>query len=404
MTVAWNAATEKAIQNWVVIGSGLAADKVIWSQQDGPRPASPYIALRPASLAATGIDWVDVVDSEAPTPGNEIEYHVRGPRIVELWMQCHGVVATGDQSPVAILESVRTSHRLPSVRKPLKDAKIGVADSTPVSYLGSTINNANFEPRAVMSVTLHLASDVSEPGTVIESAEITGDVFDTVQSIRALLLIAPNHVWAATTDDKVGSVNLCEDGNPKQYVETDWLVPTNMFARRVFKLDSVLESWITGRDVGSLGEDHTEIVCVVFRIPSKPASNKTLLTSRVSGGTGWEVLIMSDGFIQFRGFGTSFPSFVLSIDHADNAGHCLIIRNDISVQPNKLEITTELGSEFTSQNSSYPNDDSLRLGGNIFAAVECEVPLLFTARGDQVNELVFNTSTSTTALNNAMTL
>ena len=402
MTVAWNSDIEKAIQNWIVIGSGLPPDKVIWAQQDGPRPLSPYIALRPEALASSGIDWVDVVDSPTPTPGAEIEYHVRGPRTVELFFQCHGDKATGNQSPVVILERVRTSHRLPSIRKTLIDSFIGVSESTPISYLGSTINNANFEPRATMSLTVHLSSDISESGTVITSAVISGDVFDTVTSIRSLLLIAPNHVWSATIDDKVGSIELCPDGNPEQYIETDWLVPNNKFSQRVFKLDSVSESWVTGKGVGDLGTDHTEIVCIVFRIPLKPTSNRSLLTSRLTDG--WEILITPDGFIQFRGFGTSFPNIMLSIDHADNVGHCLIIRNDISTQPNKLELTTELGSVFSSQDSSYPNGDFLRIGGNIFFAVESEVPLMFTARGDQVNEFSFNTSDAATALNNAITL
>jgi len=53
---------EDAIQAWIVAGSGLAADHVIWSDQGGPRPVGQYVAMRVSILANRGRDWLDRVD------------------------------------------------------------------------------------------------------------------------------------------------------------------------------------------------------------------------------------------------------------------------------------------------------------------------------------------------------
>lgn len=56
-------AIEQAIAAWVKAGSGLATGQVIWAQQAGPRPATPYIALRISDETPIGHDWADVVET-----------------------------------------------------------------------------------------------------------------------------------------------------------------------------------------------------------------------------------------------------------------------------------------------------------------------------------------------------
>ena len=51
---------QNAIHSWVVNGSGLPADKVIWAQQYAPRPAEPAISMRLSILDDIGVPWLDM--------------------------------------------------------------------------------------------------------------------------------------------------------------------------------------------------------------------------------------------------------------------------------------------------------------------------------------------------------
>jgi hypothetical protein len=51
-----------ALRAWAVAGSGLSADKVVYGQQDAPRPAAPAIVMRVSNIAET-CRWVDEEDN-----------------------------------------------------------------------------------------------------------------------------------------------------------------------------------------------------------------------------------------------------------------------------------------------------------------------------------------------------
>lgn len=50
---------QKAIHNWVVACTGIAADHIIWGHQQAPRPAQPGIVLRLMTENDEDIPWVD---------------------------------------------------------------------------------------------------------------------------------------------------------------------------------------------------------------------------------------------------------------------------------------------------------------------------------------------------------
>lgn len=50
---------QQTLWQWVVNGSGLDVSKVVWAQQDAPRPTAPAIVLRIANIAETGDSWTD---------------------------------------------------------------------------------------------------------------------------------------------------------------------------------------------------------------------------------------------------------------------------------------------------------------------------------------------------------
>lgn len=57
------AAQQRAMRNWVIAGTGLSADKVVWGQQDAPRPAGPAILLRVSNIAEIGRSWLETEDA-----------------------------------------------------------------------------------------------------------------------------------------------------------------------------------------------------------------------------------------------------------------------------------------------------------------------------------------------------
>jgi hypothetical protein len=52
-----------AMHAWVVAGSGLSNQKVVWGQQDAPRPDAPAIAMRISRINESGPTWTDTDDN-----------------------------------------------------------------------------------------------------------------------------------------------------------------------------------------------------------------------------------------------------------------------------------------------------------------------------------------------------
>ena len=174
MTIAW-ATIEDAIVAWVVAGSGIAAGKVIWADQNGERPDAPYIDVR-LDIDSVGQDWLDTDDAAAPSPGAEIDMFSRGVRRLTITLRCFGGPAIGTVSPRARLDGVRSSRRLPSNVDALRVAGVGVASFSPIQSIGEALNSSKIEPRSMMTIIAFAASEVSETGTYVSDTEITDQV------------------------------------------------------------------------------------------------------------------------------------------------------------------------------------------------------------------------------------
>lgn len=162
---------QKGIQDWVE-GGGVTA---IWADQGGPRPSTPYISMQPYQLVVHGQDWDKVEINEGGDPGEEVIHRVRGPRELFVRLTCFAAVAVGATMPLAILNTVKTRRRLPSVKSLLQTAGCGVARfSTAVAVPG--IIGTKFEPRATMDVAIFLMEELTELGTLIETLEITNEI------------------------------------------------------------------------------------------------------------------------------------------------------------------------------------------------------------------------------------
>lgn len=91
-------AIKKAIQNWVVRGSGLPADRVLWTYEKAGRPPAPHIMLSVSSIRMLGHDFTTYEDSPlvfAPLAVASVD--AAGNRLA---IATHGLV-TGD-GPVRV--------------------------------------------------------------------------------------------------------------------------------------------------------------------------------------------------------------------------------------------------------------------------------------------------------------
>ncbi len=166
---------EDAIRNWIVSASGLSEDSVIWSHEMGPRPDSPYVSLLINSLRPIGHDWLDVFDTDDPSPGQEITLQARGMRYCSLSIQCFSPFGemNGPGSALAILTDIMAGLKLR--RYTLNQAGVGMAGFGPIATIGNAKLGTALEPRAAVEAQFHLASEVEGFETYIETVEITNE-------------------------------------------------------------------------------------------------------------------------------------------------------------------------------------------------------------------------------------
>jgi hypothetical protein len=163
-------AAEDAIHAWVVVGSGLAADRVYWVGQGGALPPRPFITLQLRSEVQTATDWLDTELTPGLPQGAELTHTVHGGRLGQLSIQCFATAATGNQSPARILAAVVAAVALPSVDQALNAAGVGVGIIGPQTMVPDVdIDQATPRPRANVDVSLNLTKvGPTETGTRID--------------------------------------------------------------------------------------------------------------------------------------------------------------------------------------------------------------------------------------------
>ncbi len=166
--VSWTA-IEDALRAWVLSASGLDDGRVIWSQQGGPRPDTPFVTLQIFTMKNVGQDWVNVEDADE----GEVEMKARGAREATLVMQCFATDAVGAAAAAMLLNQIITAARLPSNVDALNAAGVGLARFEPVQTISGVVGSTDWEPRATVSVRFFLAVEVSEPGTYIRSVQLS---------------------------------------------------------------------------------------------------------------------------------------------------------------------------------------------------------------------------------------
>ena len=145
------------------------------------RLASSYINARrsvPITLTSSGSGTLKLVASTATLrTGQEVLHHIRTLHKLTLRCVCFSTVNTGAGTARSILRKLTTRGALPTVWKTLTDAGLGWAGHTSIQTIdgvaGNSPSSMTFEPRAIVSIDMFYRGDVSEYGTIIQSADIT---------------------------------------------------------------------------------------------------------------------------------------------------------------------------------------------------------------------------------------
>ncbi len=136
------------------------------------------MTLVPLALTNTGTSPTLGSTPTTAIAGQEISQRARGPRQGVLTLQCFagtptGGAATGFTSPTAILHDAISSYVLESRSFALNAAGIGVGRVDPIQSIDGIVNSVKFEPRAIGTVHLHLASELVETSTYIQVVNAT---------------------------------------------------------------------------------------------------------------------------------------------------------------------------------------------------------------------------------------
>lgn len=175
--IAWTVA-KAAIQRWIRIGSGLAGDHVIWAGQNRKVPNGMFIEMRLSVLPRRGRDWHDRYDNPTPTAGAEVLQYTRGPREATLSVQCHAGLPTPGNDAVLVdmvLNDALSAHALESVTdgvSGLVAAGVGVGAIDGARAFELEVDGV-LEIRAIAVAHLHLASELVETSTYIQTVNTT---------------------------------------------------------------------------------------------------------------------------------------------------------------------------------------------------------------------------------------
>jgi hypothetical protein len=164
---------ERAIRDWIVTASGLPSEKVIRAEQDGPRPAAPFITVRMGDLIPLGmVDGLEhEYDNEAAN-GQEIVQQARGPRELSVEIRAYTESAVGALSARALLSLCQLSLRFETIRDALRDLGLTVFDNGTISSIPIVLET-KWEGRALLACRFYLEEYVELRTGYIASVRLT---------------------------------------------------------------------------------------------------------------------------------------------------------------------------------------------------------------------------------------
>lgn len=155
---------KNAIQAWVVAGSGLAGNHVVWgSLRDSrgnpvPRPSGMFISLQIAGLRSPGFDDANTYTEAS----NVLSQTLQGPRVLVLFMQVFQGSPTGgsDIGALSLLNDLLAAVARDDIAQALQLAKVSIGSYDDAQYVPGAYNDAKQELRAFTTVRLHVRSRI----------------------------------------------------------------------------------------------------------------------------------------------------------------------------------------------------------------------------------------------------
>lgn len=166
---------EDAVRAWVVSATGLAADKVIFGEQDGNSPAA---GNTPAITVSIGN--VHQYTSEGRPDGyvevsDEIVFSAISTNRIGAVFRCYSPAATGELVARAVLEKVLAQVELPPIREALNAAGLGIADTGDVLAVPRVVAT-KWESQAILEVAFCAMMTASVNAPYIGRVEGSGTV------------------------------------------------------------------------------------------------------------------------------------------------------------------------------------------------------------------------------------
>lgn len=152
-------AIDTLLHTWTVTYTGIT---VIWSNDNGPKPDLPYIALRRSSLVPIGEEYLSKPDSNGKAK-------ISGNRDLVVFYQCFGSNAMG------ILENLWTTRQIPTSQEFLQTEGVSLIDRLAMNNI-TGLNDTEYEERAAMDLLFRFASQrVDVALGLIEDVVINGE-------------------------------------------------------------------------------------------------------------------------------------------------------------------------------------------------------------------------------------
>lgn len=153
---------DEVLQRLVVQISGMPAEKVIWVNENAPRPPLPYLAIKVSPARRVGKDWYsDVSDEGLQTVIGDREF-------------TFSIQSFGHESPVSYLQDLADKLQLISVGDKFRAAGMAIRDSKPAMDISALLSNTKMEKRANLDLILGYRSIQTDNVGVIETANIEG--------------------------------------------------------------------------------------------------------------------------------------------------------------------------------------------------------------------------------------
>lgn len=169
--------------NWANVQNALVAwiqaagvSTVVWSNQDGPKPARDFVRLTPLGINPVGQDEVvqkqDLtrVGNGTTTVGTELEFQAEGLRELAIAVQCH--MARAILTPLSTMSRLQTALRLQTVRSALLAVGLAPFDIGQPTDLTALVDSG-YEGRAALTVRFYFTETISDFATFIQSCKPT---------------------------------------------------------------------------------------------------------------------------------------------------------------------------------------------------------------------------------------